>query len=210
MDKVILYTHGGGYVSGSIQDHRSIVGKAEKAQAASVDVTLRIEKGMVHCYPLLAPLFPEATEAMDEIKEVRLLTKVGLLRPGILSRYHDFDAARCPLTESPAPRRCEARLTKEKKENGKRVRRPCIQVATGVVLLPSPPISACAEPHRMCIRRIDTHLGADKLGLRPQFPERIIPCPVINQPSSGLARPLGPHFQRIHYHPSPHESPRQS
>jgi len=22
---------------------------------------------MVHCYPLLAPMFPEATEAMDEI-----------------------------------------------------------------------------------------------------------------------------------------------
>lgn len=40
---------------------------AEKAQAASVDVTLRIGKGMVHCYPLLAPFFPEATEAMDEI-----------------------------------------------------------------------------------------------------------------------------------------------
>lgn len=40
---------------------------AKKAQAAGVDVTLRIGKGMVHCYPLLAPLFPEATEAMDEI-----------------------------------------------------------------------------------------------------------------------------------------------
>lgn len=40
---------------------------AEKAQAAGVDVTLRVEKRMVHCYPLLAPLFPEATEAMDEI-----------------------------------------------------------------------------------------------------------------------------------------------
>lgn len=39
----------------------------QKAQAAGVDVTLRIEKGMVHCYPLLAPLFPEATAAMDEI-----------------------------------------------------------------------------------------------------------------------------------------------
>ncbi len=40
---------------------------AEKAQAAGVNVTLRIGEGMVHCYPLFAPLFPEATEAMQEI-----------------------------------------------------------------------------------------------------------------------------------------------
>lgn len=40
---------------------------AEKAQAAGVDVTLKIGEGMVHCYPLLAPLFPEATEALDEV-----------------------------------------------------------------------------------------------------------------------------------------------
>ena len=40
---------------------------AEKAQAAGVDVTLRVDQGMVHCYPLMAPLFPEASAAMDEI-----------------------------------------------------------------------------------------------------------------------------------------------
>lgn len=40
---------------------------AEKAKAAGVDVTLRVGEGMVHCYPLLAPLFPEATQAMEEI-----------------------------------------------------------------------------------------------------------------------------------------------
>ena len=40
---------------------------AEKARAAGVDVTLRVGEGLVHCYPLLAPLFPEATEALDEI-----------------------------------------------------------------------------------------------------------------------------------------------
>lgn len=40
---------------------------AEKAKAAGVDVTLRVGEGMVHCFPLLAPLFPEATQAMDEI-----------------------------------------------------------------------------------------------------------------------------------------------
>ena len=31
------------------------------------DVTFRAGEGMVHCYPLLAPFFPEAVEAMDEI-----------------------------------------------------------------------------------------------------------------------------------------------
>jgi acetyl esterase/lipase len=40
---------------------------AEKAKAAGVDVTLRVGEGMVHCYPLFAPLFPEATQAMQEI-----------------------------------------------------------------------------------------------------------------------------------------------
>lgn len=40
---------------------------AEKAKAAGVDVTLKVGEGMVHCYPLMAPLFPEATEAMNAI-----------------------------------------------------------------------------------------------------------------------------------------------
>jgi epsilon-lactone hydrolase len=40
---------------------------AEKAKAAGVNVTLRVGKGLFHCYPVCAPLFPEATEAMDEI-----------------------------------------------------------------------------------------------------------------------------------------------
>ncbi len=38
-----------------------------KAKKAGVDITFRAGKGMVHCYPLLAPLFKEATEAMQEI-----------------------------------------------------------------------------------------------------------------------------------------------
>lgn len=38
-----------------------------KARLAGVDITFRAGIGMVHCYPLLAPMFPEATEAMDEI-----------------------------------------------------------------------------------------------------------------------------------------------
>jgi acetyl esterase/lipase len=40
---------------------------AEKARAAGVQVQLTVGEGMVHCYPLLAPLFPEATAAMREI-----------------------------------------------------------------------------------------------------------------------------------------------
>jgi acetyl esterase/lipase len=40
---------------------------AQKATEAGVDVTFVAGKGMVHCYPLLAPMFPEATEAMNEI-----------------------------------------------------------------------------------------------------------------------------------------------
>lgn len=40
---------------------------AAKAAAAGVQVTLRVGKGMVHCYPVLAPMFPEATEAMEEL-----------------------------------------------------------------------------------------------------------------------------------------------
>lgn len=38
-----------------------------KAKNAGVDVTFSAGEGMVHCYPLLTPMFPEATEAMNEI-----------------------------------------------------------------------------------------------------------------------------------------------
>jgi acetyl esterase/lipase len=38
-----------------------------KAKNAGVEITFRPGIGMVHCYPLLAPMFPEATEAMNEI-----------------------------------------------------------------------------------------------------------------------------------------------
>ncbi len=40
---------------------------AEKARAAGVEVTFRAGEKMLHCYPLLAPMFPEATEAMNDI-----------------------------------------------------------------------------------------------------------------------------------------------
>jgi epsilon-lactone hydrolase len=38
-----------------------------KAKEAGVDITFRTGVGMVHCYPLLAPRFREATEAINEI-----------------------------------------------------------------------------------------------------------------------------------------------
>ena len=39
----------------------------EKAKQAGVEVTLKIGDGLFHCYPVCAPMFPEATEAMKEI-----------------------------------------------------------------------------------------------------------------------------------------------
>lgn len=38
-----------------------------KAKKAGVDIQFRAGKGMLHCYPLLSPMFREATEAMNEI-----------------------------------------------------------------------------------------------------------------------------------------------
>ncbi len=40
---------------------------AEKAKAAGVETDIKVGKGMFHCFPLLAPMFPEATEALNEV-----------------------------------------------------------------------------------------------------------------------------------------------
>ena len=40
---------------------------ADQARRAGVEVHLRVAKGMFHCFPVCAPLFPEATRAMAEI-----------------------------------------------------------------------------------------------------------------------------------------------
>lgn len=37
-----------------------------KARTAGVDIRLHVWEGMVHCFPLLAPMFPEATQAWEE------------------------------------------------------------------------------------------------------------------------------------------------
>jgi acetyl esterase/lipase len=42
---------------------------AAKAQAAGVEVTLIVGDKMIHCYPLLAPLFPEASQGLAEIRD---------------------------------------------------------------------------------------------------------------------------------------------
>lgn len=42
---------------------------AKKAKKAGVDISLTVEKGMCHCYPILSPLFPEAKKALSEILE---------------------------------------------------------------------------------------------------------------------------------------------
>lgn len=40
---------------------------ARKAEQMGVDVRLRIGEGLFHCFPVMAPLFPEASRAMEEI-----------------------------------------------------------------------------------------------------------------------------------------------
>ena len=42
---------------------------AQKAQEAGVKVELKVWKGMFHCFPLLAPLFREATDALNGVCE---------------------------------------------------------------------------------------------------------------------------------------------
>ena len=39
---------------------------ARKAEEAGVEMYLKVTKGMFHCFPLLAPMFPEATNALKE------------------------------------------------------------------------------------------------------------------------------------------------
>ncbi|HEY0604567.1 MAG TPA: alpha/beta hydrolase [Herpetosiphonaceae bacterium] len=55
---------------------------AEKAQAAGVDVRLHVGRGMVHCYPALSPLFPEAKAALDDICAF-LASSIGQPAPAV-------------------------------------------------------------------------------------------------------------------------------
>lgn len=55
------------YVGGNEILYDDAVCFAEKAKAAGVNVTLKVGEGLFHCYPVCAPLFPEATQAMNEI-----------------------------------------------------------------------------------------------------------------------------------------------
>jgi acetyl esterase/lipase len=58
-----LYINVGGYET-MLDDSTRF---AAKAKSAGVDVTLTVGEKMIHCYPLLAPMFPEATQEMDAI-----------------------------------------------------------------------------------------------------------------------------------------------
>ncbi len=59
------------FINSAVDDELFDDGKQffEKAKAAGVDAKFTEGKGMVHCYPLLSPLFKEAKQAMDEIVE---------------------------------------------------------------------------------------------------------------------------------------------
>jgi acetyl esterase/lipase len=40
---------------------------AAKAKSAGVDITLTVGEKMIHCYPLMAPMFPEATQELSKV-----------------------------------------------------------------------------------------------------------------------------------------------
>lgn len=40
----------------------------EKADSSGVNIQVKVWKGMFHCFPLLAPMFSEATEAMKQVE----------------------------------------------------------------------------------------------------------------------------------------------
>ena len=50
---------------------------AKKAEEAGVEVHMHVWDGLFHCFPLLAPMFPEATQAMDEVTAF-IRQKLGL------------------------------------------------------------------------------------------------------------------------------------
>lgn len=57
------------YINSGVDDELFEDGKKFylKAKSEGVDITFKAGEGMLHCYPLLAPMFPEATDAMNEI-----------------------------------------------------------------------------------------------------------------------------------------------
>lgn len=54
------------HVGGAEVMRDDAVAFAKRAVAASVEVTLRVGDGLFHCYPVCAPLFPEATAALAD------------------------------------------------------------------------------------------------------------------------------------------------
>jgi epsilon-lactone hydrolase len=66
---------------------------AERAKDAGVNVTLRVGEGLFHGYPVCAPIFPEATRAMDEIC---IFIKNALMHKST-STVDDTNKTRSPL-----------------------------------------------------------------------------------------------------------------
>ncbi|MFO1349916.1 MAG: alpha/beta hydrolase [Gammaproteobacteria bacterium] len=77
---------------------------ADKARNAGVSTRLQVGEGMVHCYPALSPLFPEAREAMKDICAfLRVhtnasLNSVGPMRNASFQGELRDKAAQCPCT----------------------------------------------------------------------------------------------------------------
>ncbi len=59
------------YINSAVDDELYEDGEKfyKKAKSEGVDITFKAGYGMIHCYPILAPMFKEASEAMDEIIE---------------------------------------------------------------------------------------------------------------------------------------------
>jgi monoterpene epsilon-lactone hydrolase len=71
---------------------------AEKAKDAGVDVKLRVGEGLFHCFPVCAPLFPEASQAMAEIC---CFIKMHLMRENALPIQDDSPGAKSSSTDTP-------------------------------------------------------------------------------------------------------------
>lgn len=86
---------------------------AEKARNAGVHTRLQVGEGMVHCYPILSPLFPEASEAMEDICAfLRIHTNASLGSGGAMHNPATCAKSRTGAS-TPRSARCDQR-----RENG--------------------------------------------------------------------------------------------
>ena len=66
-----MYIHGGGFISGSCHTHEihydDTVNFHKKVKEYKGESELHKYENMVHAFPILAPMFTEATEALTDI-----------------------------------------------------------------------------------------------------------------------------------------------